>query len=264
MPRVADSLWALIDLVFPSPQPRTREDIMAEENSRATQTLGHERIVAGLSGKSDQLLSHLVSCKDLLTTEDQRRQGVETRLTTIIGLSSIAGTIVLGTMIAPRAPQGPLGRLLALGLFYLVLQVCSAILAAVQGLSRRGYLIRLASDILPLANEAPAVHLRRQIRDSLAVLDDDRTLNNRKVTMMAVAHRAMMNFLVGLLVLAVLGTVHALSMKPTDDLVERLRQDHALQDLLRGPVGSPGPQGPPGTPCTTTPPARTSTAPAKP
>lgn len=67
----------------------------------------------------------------------------------------------------------------------------------------------------------------------------------------------MKNFLVGLLILGALGTWRTLTTAPNDDLVDRLKKDQAVRELLRGPqgpVGSPGPKGDPGTP--RTPPAR--------
>jgi hypothetical protein len=62
------------------------------------------------------------------------------------------------------------------------------------------------------------------------------------------------------LLLAVFGIVQAVTIEPPDELVQRLREDHELRELLRGPTGNPGPRGeagpsgPPGMPCTTSPP----------
>jgi hypothetical protein len=57
-------------------------------------------------------------------------------------------------------------------------------------------------------------------------------------------------------VLAALGAVHLTASGERDNFVEHLRQDHKLQELLRGPQGpqgNPGIQGPPGTPCASQP-----------
>lgn len=268
MQRIIDVGWVLVDLIFPCPQPRSKAVISAEEKRRAIREIADDRLVDGLPGTKDELTTYLASVKELLDREQERRQGVDTRLTTIVGLSSIAGTIVVGAMITPRSLHGVFGLLLMLALFYLALQLCSAILGAVLGLGRRGYRASMPEDVLPAA-EAQTVHLRRQIRSFVATLADHRALNNEKVTMMAVAHRAMLNFLVGLLVLAVIGIVQALTIKPTDDLLQRFRGDHELRELLRGPIGNPGPQGeagpqgPPGTPSGTSPPNKPSTTPSK-
>lgn len=256
---VPDTVWIIIDLVFPCPQPREPDVIHEELERQAAQREESERRITGLPEDDEQLRGYLSSCKNLLATEDERRQGVDARLTTIVGLSSIAGTIVLGSMFGQPSSlrNGLQGWLLAFGLFYLTLQVCSAILAAILGLGRRGYHTIMPADVLPVQGEAPAVQLRRQIANCLDILDDGRSKNNEKVTQMAVAHRAMLNFLAGLLALAILGTLHTITASPSDDLVERLRQDKTLQELLRGSQGtpgSPGPQGPAGTPCVKDPP----------
>jgi hypothetical protein len=78
--------------------------------------------------------------------------------------------------------------------------------------------------------------------------------NNHKVTQMAVAHRALKNFLWGLLALALLASYYSVTVPAHDDRVERIKANQELLDLLRGP------QGVPGLPCvgTTQPPAASS------
>jgi hypothetical protein len=254
MRRLTDIGWVVIDRIFPSVQPRDPDDIARECERRAAERDRSERIIRGLPSDRGDLREYLSSCKELLAGERERRQGVEARLTTILGFVSVASTIVFGSMLVrpQSARSGLQGWALALVLvllFYLTLQVYCAIRAAVCGLGRRGYGAFTSADVLPTENEAPEVHLRRQITNCLKILDDDRVRNNEKVTQMAVAHEAMKNFLGGLLVLAIVGTWRSLAASPHDDLVERLRQDHALQEVLRGPQGFqgvPGPQGPPG------------------
>ncbi len=246
--------WKGIDLLFPVPTPLSGEETKTQHEQLAARTAEDERLVRGLPDDGEQLTLCLASCKDLLVAEHDRRQSVETRLTTIIGLSSIAGTIVIGTMLTQRA--GANNVLEPFLLLYLALQVCSAILAAVFGLGRRGYLEATASDVLPDGAETSGVYLRRQIGTCLDVLRDDRELNNEKVTYMAVAHRAMTQFVVGIVLLALLGTWHSFTGTAQDELVDRLRIDHALQELLRGPQGAPGAPGPAGAPCTTISPSK--------
>ena len=77
---------------------------------------------------------------------------------------------------------------------------------------------------------------------------DHRDQNNRKVTQMAVAHQALTNFVWGLLLLALLGGVYGIRVRPSDDLVETLKKNHELQEMLRGPQGQPGIAGPRGEP----------------
>jgi hypothetical protein len=254
--RLTGAFWLISDCIFPSPQPRSQAEIVSERERAAVAQASLDANIADLPGKAEQLGPYLASCKELLAQEDGRRQSVDTRLTAIVGLSSIAGTIVFGGMLtqpqAFRSPHGVAGWLLACGPLYLTLQVCSAILAAVVGLGRRGYFTSTPTDVLPTRDEAPSVHLRRQLASCLHTLADTQVRNDDKVTQMAVAHRAMRNFLVGLLVLGALGTWRALTMAPSDDILDRLKRDQVVRDLLRGPqgpIGGPGPKGDPGTPC---------------
>lgn len=64
------------------------------------------------------------------------------------------------------------------------------------------------------------------------------------MTALAVAHRAAENFAGGLLVLSVAAVVMA-SRGPGDSaLLDTLRNDSELRQLLRGPAGPQGPPGP--------------------
>lgn len=249
MSRVRTLFWIGVDCIFPLPTPLT-----ANESSRHRDVTEKRRaesavLVAQLRSDADHLKSHLANCEQLLQSENDRRQSVDSRLTTIIGLSSIAGTIVLGTMLTPHDLRGVPKMALACGLLYLALQVSSAIHAAVRGLGRLGYLVTMPPDILPGLHEAETVHLRRRIATSLEVLTDHQERTNSKVTWMAAAHRAVINFIVGMLFLAGLGTWQGLTTAPPPDpLVERLQKDRALRELLRGPAGPVGPSGPMGIP----------------
>jgi hypothetical protein len=67
---------------------------------------------------------------------------------------------------------------------------------------------------------------------------------------MAAAHRAMLQFLCGLLLFALIGTFYAMiAPAPHDDLMETLKRNHELQELLRGLAGPPSAAGPKGDPC---------------
>jgi hypothetical protein len=80
----------------------------------------------------------------------------------------------------------------------------------------------------------------------LEVLADHDAQNNAKLTQMAIAHCAMRNFLFGLLVFTVLAAISAARINSSDDLVDKLKQSHDLNELLRGPQGPPGIEGPKG------------------
>ncbi len=85
---------------------------------------GRERRIASLAGDPDAIRPHLAECKVLLNEEEVRRQSVDGRLTTIVGLSSIAGTIVFGSLLSQASTlrSTTITRwLLAIGSFYLTL-----------------------------------------------------------------------------------------------------------------------------------------------
>ena len=221
----------------------------ADSERRAAQQKCWEERTAALPAKEETLVQYLAACKTALGDENQRQQSVDARLTTIIGLSSIAGTIVFGTMLTniPRAPSA-LSWLMLLSLGYLILQLVSAISAGIRGLERRAYDAMPFVDLLPTGKEAPAYYCRRRIEQFFAVLVQNQDQNNAKVTQMAVAHRATKNFVGGLVIFAMLASIHYVVERPSDELVNRLKTDHVLRELVRGPQGQPGPAGPQGPP----------------
>ena len=100
-----------------------------------------------------------------------------------------------------------------------------------------------ATDVLPGIDEELSVHCRRQISVCFDTLDQNRTLNNEKVGEMAVAHRAMTNFIWGLFLVAVAGCFMLWLHAPETNVVEQLKTNQNLRELLRGPRGEPGPAG---------------------
>ena len=241
--------WWLLDRSFPLAQPQSAEEQKANSKSRAAHQKDWEERAAALPAKEESLVQHLAACKTALDDESQRQQSVEGRLTTIIGLSSIAGTIVFGTMLTniPRTPS-VLSWLMLLSLGYLILQLVSAMHAGVRGLERRAYDTMPFTDLLPSGREASTHYYRREIQEFFAILAQNQDQNNAKVTQMAVAHRAMKNFIGGLVIFAVLASIHHVVEPPSDELVNRLKADHALRELIRGLQGQPGPAGPQGPP----------------
>jgi hypothetical protein len=224
----------------------------AERDSEATQidamrAESSDRVTQATEDVA-RLREILEGCNKIVASDSDRKSSVDARLSTIVGLSSIAGTIVFGTLLAAnyQAPYAGFRKALAVLLVYLTLQVCVAIIAAVRGLGRRGYLASVISDILPTPSETTTAHLKRQINISIKMLDQNRTLTNRKVTLMAVAHRAIANFASAILILAIAAAGVAIFTAPSDPLLERLKQNRQLTDSLRGPQGPPGPTGPPG------------------
>jgi hypothetical protein len=166
-----------------------------------------QRSVEQLGSDEAQLKQYTAEVDKLLEREQSRKQSVEGRLTSIIGLTSIAATIVLSGLVSlaagtPPAPSGPTTLIFAIGSLYLVLQLFVALFAAVNGLSRAVHLEDTAADLFEAQKSAPGFRLRREIARKLGQVRDYRRNGDAKVDQMAVAHRAVKNFLVALLLLA--------------------------------------------------------------
>jgi hypothetical protein len=263
---LADALWHLIDCVFPQLRPLSKQAIQREIDIAAQTREYCEQCLQAVPGSEEGavLSRYLAECAEMLENEDSRRQGVEARLTSILGLFAIAGTIVFSSIVAQavgtlRAPTSLLRWTLALGAFYLALQICCALRAAVSGLGRRGYDAPTARNIFIASGESPIVHTREQIANSLKILANHQQRNNEKVSQMAVAHCAMRNFIVALVLFAAIGTVAAVGTKPPEDaLIQSVKKNHELNEMLRGPQGpkgDPGPVGPKGDPASSIAPA---------
>lgn len=234
------------DLVFPWPDPLPPGYLAAQEQDLTTK-------IQAIPSDEAALKKYTQTYHTFLEAEEKRRDGVEARLTNIMGLASIAGTIVFGTIVAQlagtlRISSTALRLGIALGSLYLVMQICSAILRAIAGLSRRSYTALQPADLLEEGSDQSS-HFHDLAVEYLRTLTNHRFENDKKVTSMAVAHRAMQQFMWALLVFAILGTYFAIRPQPPqDDLVQTLKKNHELQELLRGPTGPPGPIGPKGDP----------------
>jgi hypothetical protein len=237
------------DFIFPTAGP-----LPDDENERIEQRL--QAAVAALPAHSPSLAQCAEALDHLYDRENARRLGAEARLTSILGLSTIAGTIVFGFLFGLAGASHFQSRvprwIIAGGAIYLVLQICSAMLAAVRGLSRQSYDSLTFSDVTPTQTESEQDYLLRRCTRDLQILSDNSFVNNSKVTQMAVAHCAMRNFLWGLLLLAVIGGYAATKAATTDDIIDSIKKNPELKEMLRGPrgeEGKTGPKGEPGIPC---------------
>jgi len=242
-----DVRWRIQDLIFPTDETLSEEQIREHSTRRSTEA---EELLAC----PEALAGCVEECAKLLEAEDSRRQGVDGRLATIVGLASIAGTILFGGIWAGatgtlHSDSRAITWAMAGGGLYLALQIGRAVLAAVEGLSRRSYDALEPTDVLQRDGEDRSSFARRRARKCLTLLADHQLRNNEKITKMAVAHRALQNFMVALILLAFVGGWFSVTApRGQDQLMENLRGDQRVLELLRGPQGPPGPKGDPGTP----------------
>jgi hypothetical protein len=254
------AMYSLMDWIFPVAEPLSQE-----EREKPQERL--QELKTGLPQLSEQLLNEYCAvAQSLLDNEHERKQGIDARLTSILGMSSIAGSVgiaglFLGTGGLSHIQSRSLRWLVTAVGCYLILQISAAMLNAVRGLSRRGYLEFSLLDFLPTLGEPHAAFLRRKAESILEVLSDHELQNNEKLTQLARAHCALRNFLCGLLVFTALGAVSMFRAGNDDDLVDRLKKNHDTYESLRGPQGIAGPKGDPGLPASVplpcTPPAKT-------
>ncbi len=244
----------LRDLFWPSVTPFSESEGKSEQEKQASVAQVDNEHIEGLQVPQDGLASVFEAAKAILRAESDRRASVETRLTTVLGMTSVASAIAFGVLAIALNREGRLSvgawsGGVAVGLvFYVLLQVVCALLASIRGLSRTGYLPVRVGDLIPLQGEDPAVTGRRVLKKYVATAAQHAEANSQKVEQMAVAHRALQNFVVGVLLLTVwvavmLATGWGQRGSSEKALLLKLRSDTALIELLRGPAGPPGPRG---------------------
>lgn len=183
----------------------------------------------------------------LLEDEGERLKSVESRLGSILGLTSITATLLVsGIMALVNGTLGDNSRLVrgiaAAGAVYLSLQIICSTLAAVRGLGRATWLRPGLDDLVSQAGVGP-ISLARQrgIAACRRYQSMDRIVNY-KVTQMAIAHTAIRNFAAGSVTIAVLGLCAVLFQPLGGATARAIKKDTELQKLLRGSQGPPGPR----------------------
>ncbi len=197
----------LTDLVYPRLAGSARSRQEEADNKWREIAESDELAVDQLESDHDDLKEYSKEVDKMLDREQSRKQSVESRLTSIIGLSSIAATVVVSGLFALAAgalnvPPGAASWILAFGCLYVVAQLFIALFAAIKGLSRAATIETTASDLFATQKAAPRLRTRGQIASKLAQLRDQRRAGDERVSQMAVSHQAVRNFLFGLLLLA--------------------------------------------------------------
>jgi hypothetical protein len=241
------SWW--MDCLVPWAVPLSDDKVAAQNNKRQAELA---EVDARLRAADVQTLTAtLERILTLLDDDEERRKGVDTRLGTIVGLTSIAATLATGLIIAQaagtiRLPAGPLVWAIPCLALYLVAQLCMAIAWAIMGQSRGSYRRSVALNLIRKPAMSEEDWLRQHVKSIVEQLHANQDAVDRKVTKMAIAHRAILNFVWGLGILSVFGLFAAFRVPDEAPLVQALRSNADLRALLRGPEGKAGPTGSPG------------------
>ena len=203
------------DWIFPRLEGN-EEKLLDRERERAREeSVAVADAVEKLPSNIEGLKGYMADAEKLLEKEQSRRQSVEARLTSIIGLMSIAATVVLSGLLAMATGTMPMPTLatkvvLVLGLLYLALQLYVALFEAVKGLSKQVGSAETGPSLFPTGPRQESQFLRSRIKKKLRHLAESRISTNAKLDRMAVAQVALRNFLAGLLVLAFAAAFFAL------------------------------------------------------
>jgi len=201
--RVVERLW---DAVWPHVDRDSPSDKVKSDEKRRLRIDDYRAAVTSLSSRpSKKLDGYSKRLEGLLTVEDERRSSIDTRLTGIIGLSSVAGAIVVAIIASASnlvLLQAPVREAIYFLLFYMVAQLLLAVRASLKGLGLRGYLNSDVSDVLPKAGEASADWAMRRMTSHVECLDDHREINNDKGTQLSVAYCGLRNFVWSMLLLS--------------------------------------------------------------
>jgi hypothetical protein len=248
--------WSWVqDRLWPTVATFSQEQAQAEEITR--RALYDPNLFDQAVHHSGETIDDAVNqCRWLLDQERQRGQSVQDRLTNIVGLSAIAVTVTFGSLLgwvhgnqdeAVAFPRYAKVVTILLTLYILAQLIC-AILAAIRGLERRSYLEPIPTDLLPNRDDTSFSVKRRRAHVYLECIVDHYNNNSEKLNELGVVHEALRNFLGGVVLLASILTILTLIQRsPTKStIVEQIRSNPDLIELLRGPRGPQGPGGPPG------------------
>jgi hypothetical protein len=190
--------------------------------------------------------------------EERRKKSADGRLASVIGLASIISAITLGFSFEAFAKgslrsMGWWGYLVAAGTVLSVFQLFLAVRAALKGLDVKRFLETSADEAIASQGESERLRGLREAEELLKCLSTHDGNINDKMDQVSIAHRALLNFLVTLFGLLIVLTGLALRNSPKqatteEQVLEILKKDARVVDMLRGARGDVGPQGEKGDP----------------
>jgi hypothetical protein len=191
---------ALGDLFWPTAPEVSKEEI----DKLDARCLEEQRAVSELKDDEPALEQALDSSEALIVRERERATSVDSRLGSLLSMAAVATALVLGTVTFLTKSDDHLHLVgwsivvvAALGT-YVVVQLLNAIGAAIRGLGRSSVEQDTFLSLLPDGKEARGHHVVRVLHGHARTRRDLSLRIDDKVTCMAIAHRAMKNMTVAM------------------------------------------------------------------
>lgn len=188
----------IVDIFWPTLWPLRNKGI---ENSETTYK------ALSVNNDTNLLKIAIEALRRDASSEDDRGKLVESKLQSLLAFSSVAITLV--TVILARAIEmksswlhpGAIAIMMAL-LAYASIQFLFVVMSAIGGLRRRSYQVAIPSSVVPTFEEDEKVYLYRLCTELIGKIAYNREVNNDRVSHMELAHVAVKNAIMAL-VLAV-------------------------------------------------------------
>ena len=246
--RVGRSFWSAFDWVYPVVTPVPEDERKEREQADESRLQKDLAAIEALRGQSADVVKRAhEDVLDVLHKAEERIRTTEGKLATLIALSALSATLVLSVN-GRGGPPAHWTILLATG--YCLLQLVGILFATWRGLRRRSFSVLSIADLTPTWTATDTARVLNVIQSDVRRCHEHQQAGNEKVTDLAIAHTALRNFLVGLLVLF----VASVTFPPTTEsiesrvqrVIEEIERHPNILDALRGPQGEVGPQGPQG------------------
>lgn len=223
------------DFIFPTAAKLTAAQIASADSRDATE---FARLEALNNPDSIKRLREAIAInKKLLDAETERRQSVETRLSGILALTSVAAMIVIAvitflTKSEPRASAFTTGSVIGIAFLgtYIAAQFLFALGAAIKGLERVGVDQHSLVTLLRDSGTSEHNHLCEVAKGYVNTRRQMADLINSKVTRMAIAQCALRNAVRAMVLIA----IALFAMTVQQSLVKKSGSDSESQQLDAG------------------------------
>lgn len=190
---------SFFDWIWPSTPKKFPEQI-EKQNLNIKKLLEDDLAsIKTLSSKSvEDVRKSYKEVLEIVTEERTRTIRVENKLATLFVLSVVSATLVLSAGHF-FSSGGQWVVLIPMG--YCLLQLLRTLSAVIDGMKRQSYYAVRIKDLIPSLVDTDVNNLVNLMKDIVNGHCQNEQVTNKKVTALAIAHKAVKNFLVGLSVL---------------------------------------------------------------